>query len=508
MFKKSIFVTLISFAVTLLSFINQLVIANFFGANYEMDGYIIASNLPFLISAIITSSLGYSLTPFLVKHKFELNTTYPILLGSLLKKIFSISFFLYTILLVTFYLFVGNKIDFSTNKVNFIIFFFSCLISLLNILQAFFNSVFNSENNFYYPIYLSFFPFLFAFLSIIFIHKSLGSISISIGLLLGNFCSIFLSYKSLQKKLCLRSKLEKSVYNLVYSFLLKLPGVAIAMLCFSVYQTIDAFWAPALGTSNLSYLGYSQRLLIAIGSIVITGPSTILIPRLTISIEEGRKDDFFKDIILVLKLVLALSSFVAVIVSVISNEIIYMLFQRGAFNDQDTKNVAQILPYMLIGMVFMLCVVMLFRAFFTKNFKYEVILLGFLATIFYSLFSAIGSKYFGIKGITFGYILTWLLVFLISLFIIFQEDKSFLFKKSNYIFILKQLLVLFITFLVISQLKLFLTTLNFQSFFIKNLFIIFSIGSIGLALYFIFSVFIIKLDEIVFFCNRILQIIK
>ena len=59
-----------------------------------------------------------------------------------------------------------------------------------------------------------------------------------------------------------------------------LPLVLISMLCFTIYGTVDAIWASRLGPSNLSYLGYGQRLVISIGNIVILGPWLILTPYL------------------------------------------------------------------------------------------------------------------------------------------------------------------------------------------------------------------------------------
>ena len=107
MVRKSILITLLSFLVTILSFTNQLVIAYYFGANIEMDTYIYATNLPFLLSAIITSSLGYSLTPYLIKQKIMMNSNYSSFLGNLLQKlsfyvviIFSILISLLTFLVI------------------------------------------------------------------------------------------------------------------------------------------------------------------------------------------------------------------------------------------------------------------------------------------------------------------------------------------------------------------------------------------------------------------------
>jgi putative peptidoglycan lipid II flippase len=304
-----------------------------------------------------------------------------------------------------------------------------------------------------------------------FFHQTFGAISISIGLFLGSLFSSILSMIILKKIIKFENFKKLNEFKSINDFLYKLPAVAISMLCFSIYQTIDSFWATQLGTSNLSYLGYCQRLLIALGALVITGPSTILIPRLTRSIEEGRNEDFLKDISLILKLVIALSSLVAVIGSIIGKEVITLLFQRGAFEIKDSVNVANILPYMLIGMVFMLCVVMLFRAFFTRNFKNEVVMLGLLSTLFYFIFSGIGSNYLGIKGIAISYIITWVLIFIISIHLIFKENSHYILNYNNFLFLIKHLITLFIVSLVVYSTRFIFNEIKYESIFVNNLII-------------------------------------
>lgn len=503
MVKKSILITLLSFLVTILSFTNQLVIANYFGANVEMDTYIYASNLPFLISAIITSSLGYSLTPYLIKQKIMMNSNYSSFLGNLLQKLLFYVVIIYFILISLFTYLYSKNFEINNIKTILFVFIISCILSLLNILQSFFNSIFNSESNFYYPVYLSFLPYLFALLSVILFHHNFGSISISIGLFFGSLSSLIISYKFLYKKIDFNSNNSSIELKSINKFLNKLPVVAIAMLCFSVYQTIDSFWAPQLGMSNLSYLGYCQRLLIALGALVITGPSTILIPRLTISIEEGRNNDFLMDLILVIKLVIALASMVALIGSFISKEVIFLLFERGAFKIKDTLGVANILPFMLTGMIFMLCVVMLFRAFFTINFKSDVVILGILTTFFYFILSGIGSKYLGIKGIALSYILTWMFTFLISLYMIFKENIYLLINQKNLFFILKLIINLILVAIFILFTRSFLHKFHYVTVFSKNLIITIFTGTVGLFIYFISSVFVIKIEEIILLFKNI-----
>lgn len=186
---------------------------------------------------------------------------------------------------------------------------------------------------------------------------------------------------------------------------------ALSMLTFSVFQIVDAYWGKKLGESVISYLGYSQRIVIALGALVISGPSAVLIPKLTEAYKKGDLDTYYRDTATVIKLVFALTSFAALLGAFFSIDIVRIMFQRGGFTEVSTRNVAEILPYILIGMVFMLCVVISFRSIFVQPITYKTGLVGILTLILYFTLSGILSKSYNIKGIAFAYIITWIIIF-------------------------------------------------------------------------------------------------
>ena len=71
MFKSSLLVTILTFASSVISFTNQILIAYFFGASQNVDAYLIGISAPVFVTAAIGASLNYSLVPKLVKLKSE-----------------------------------------------------------------------------------------------------------------------------------------------------------------------------------------------------------------------------------------------------------------------------------------------------------------------------------------------------------------------------------------------------------------------------------------------------
>jgi putative peptidoglycan lipid II flippase len=503
--RSSIIVSVISLLVSVISFFSQILIANYFGASGNMDTYLIGSSIPLLISALLSSGLSYSLTPHLVKAKIKHERAYDQYLGEMLKKISIYVFFLFLLAAIVNMLSFRFVYSMMTDDIYWLsikICAISWVSSFFSIILGFLNSVFNVEKIFTTPILLSVAVYLCIIIFCILFHKEIGTLAISYGLLAGTSFSILIAYYFLKNKIRFFPSVESHAHEMK-TFFSALPSVSIAMLCFSIYQTIDAFWAPRLGTSNLSYLGYCQRILIAVGALVITGPSTVLVPRLAESIDEGRRLDFLTDIGTLLKLILSLASMVALVGSILSTEVVTILFQRGQFSAENTNGIARILPFMLSGMVFMLCVVMLFRAFFAMGINKEVILIGVSSSVFYFAFSGIGAFYLGISGISIAYLSNWILICIISVSYIFKENPKMILNKKTFEFIIKQSLLLLITGLV-TYLVRYLIKTHMHSTIFNNSFVILNLtGLVGVAIFFILSLTFIPQYEIINLFNKI-----
>jgi putative peptidoglycan lipid II flippase len=224
------------------------------------------------------------------------------------------------------------------------------------------------------------------------------------------------------------------------------------MLCFGFFQTSDSYWAFNLGPSNLSILAYGQRLLIALGSLIIVGPSILLIPNLTqLNLIHG-KVAFYEKASEVLRVVFSGASFVALVISIFSEELVKIIFQRGSFAQDDSIALSNLLPNMLLGMIFMLCVVILFRILFIDNKERRAAFIGLFCAIFYFFLSGIFSSQYGLVGITYSYITTWIVVFFMSVIALFWGNLHSFFNRINALFFVFNSLALVVVHLVVSEL--------------------------------------------------------
>jgi len=450
MLKSSIFVTVLSILASVVSFFNQTLIARYFGAGTLMDAYLTISSVPLLIASLITSGLSYYLTPYIVKEKLENPQGYKHFTGSLFTIIIGFSTVLSLLVAVVF----NWKMQYiypNLAKVDHNILLNICVLTwlnaVINIGMGFYNCLLNANKQFLLPVIISFFPYVSVIICCLFFSASLSIVAISLGLFAGSLMGLMIGMVMARKQTIINFSFNNwHKFKIIFKYL---PLVMLAMLSFGVYQSIDSFWAPRLGHSNLSYLGYCQRILVALGVLVITGPSTVLVPHLTEALIQKRDDDFYKTVVSVIKIVISLAAFIATVSSVLAFPIIQIMFQRGKFTLSDTTNISNLLPYMLIGMVFMLCVVLLFRVLFIKEKIFTVSGIGIACALLYFIFSGFAVIFIQkVWGIGLAYIFTWAIILLIALKAIFTKNEKYFFNKNTFLYFIKLAVNLSVLYIV------------------------------------------------------------
>lgn len=425
MIGASILVSLLTALVTLTSLANQLVLARMFGASGSMDAYLLAISAPMLVSGVLAAVMNYSLVPVLVTYRSD-RAAYARFCVTLLAGLAAISLVFavlgYVLSPVQISVLGGPLSEVS--KVQALAMArIAWFVVVFGLLVGQFNAMHNVEKSFVLPVIASALPFGGMITSAILFGGALGPIAVVRGMLGGYALAVLLLYVTLPWPLewSLRND---SMWRPVAEYLGRAPLVILGMLCFTVYQTIDAYWAPRIGTGNLAYLGYAQRLLIAVGNLVIAGPSAVLLPRFAEAYAAGRTDDMLRDAGRAVRAVIAFAAPVGLWISILAQPLIRVLFQRGAFGALATTHVAHILPLMMCGMVAMLAVVIMFRVLFAKRALSTASLLGAFATVLYFTLSGAFSRFYGVSGIALAYAVSWWSVFTLAALSLWRSNVN------------------------------------------------------------------------------------
>jgi putative peptidoglycan lipid II flippase len=454
MLKSSILVSLISLLVSAFAFLNQVALAKVFGTNASMDVYLLATSIPMFVFGVLSVGISYSLVPELLKHRHD-PILYRRFCGLLLIGIFLLSLLIFLLGFLTTSLQIelfGSDFpeDVKTYIVNIgkISWIAACSLPII----AYFRGMQNANERFLLATLSSALPIIFTIFSCLFFGPKYGLQAVVWGAVIGSLLLVPIMLLHVLSDLDLTIQCF-TLWKSVSLYLVKIPIIVLAMLCFTIFQTIDSFWALKIGSGNLSYLGYCQRLLIAIGNLVVAGPVAVILPRLAKANIEGRKEDLINDSITSVRMVVAVAAPIAITISLLSKSLVKVFFERGAFDQNSTIGVSNLLPMMMVGMVSMLCVAMLFRALFAKNDILYVSILGILTTFIYFALSGIFSSLMGVEGIAISYAMTWGVMLCLTLFTLCRSNFNLLLNQRNYIFLLKIIALIICTTFVIMTLK-------------------------------------------------------
>ncbi len=114
---------------------------------------------------------------------------------------------------------------------------------------------------------------------------------------------------------------------------------------------IDTWLATFLISGSISYLYYANRLFQLPFALFVIATSTVLFPKITKHLNNNEKekaDIMMKQIFWLLFYILILATIVAIMDS---KEIVKLLFQRGAFTAEDTKNTSIVLTMYMVGLI-------------------------------------------------------------------------------------------------------------------------------------------------------------
>lgn len=455
MLGSSILVSLASLFVSLIGFANQLVLAKLFGASTSMDAYLIAASIPMLVSGVLSAVLGYSLVPALMVHKLDI-LVYRRFCGMLaiIMLVISVSISGVGFLIVPAQIgMLGESLSNAARQDAIGIARVSWITTGVFLIVGYLNAMHNAANRFLLPVFTNMVPIIGMIVAGISFAPNYGPLAVAWGMLAGLLLVIPVLLLHTLPALdfspkCLLLWKEATCY------ICRAPLIMLSMLCFTVFQSVDSYWAPQIGTGNLAILGYSQRILVALGTLVIAGPAAVILPRLAEAYLDGRIKDLLHDTLRAVRMVIAFALPVALSVSILSTPLVRLLFERGAFDQHATQGVATILPLMMVGMMAMLCVVIIFRALYAKHDITRASLLGILATVFYFTLSGLLSQHFGIEGIALSYALSWWLVLFLSVLILWRGYRRMIFCKGNLIFAGQLAVLAMVTGLVVAAGKL------------------------------------------------------
>lgn len=413
MFRASVAISLLSTLGSLVSFAAQLAIARQFGAGTAVDTYLIAASVPTVLIGLFGAMLSFSAVPMLVRLSAE-PSVFQAFAGALLVRLLGAVALLMLLGYITSGWIVSvlgdELLPYWRREAEQMARLFWFAAGTL-VISSYLSCILTAQRAVYLPVVTAAFPFAGVLIATLWLAPQYGVRALPYGMLAGALAGASLltlrAWRSLQwhdPEGLAKPHLRRYGWSI--------PAALAAMSCFTSYPLIDAYWAPELGPANLSYLGYSQRLLIAVGNLAVAGPSALLVLYMA---NASRASVAPLSLMVVTKWTFAVAAGISIVFAALAEPAVSLLFQRGSFDATATKGVASVLQIMLVGMAPMLAMVILLRGFFQLEMTWRAALLGLGWNVIYVCATAILSRALGAQGIAWAYVLAWWAVLLSGL---------------------------------------------------------------------------------------------
>ncbi len=431
MIKESILITILTIISSLLGLIVQIIIAGKYGTGINLDAYLYSISLPVFTSSLIASLLSYTISPKIASRIKEVNKQ-----NRLIVTILTLSIIIATAIMIISpgMVWLQEKMIPKSSAMNNInnmkeLFYLGWLIGSTQVIMSTGTAILNGLKKPIYSVTMNFGPYI-GMLVFLLVTKNNEIINLGLGLLSGTIISIVLSIYPMREKII--NNWQEIEWIEIKNIIFKAPYTIIAMSCFSAYTIIDAYWAPHAGEGVLATLGYTQRIMIALGNLAVAGPSALISAKFAELINENEINKFNKTFS---KIVLSTASVVIglmVFIYYMGGKLVSFLFVRGAFSTQDAVKVELTLKYCLPGMFFMLLSSVFLRILFCFQYQdKKIAFLGILWIIAYFILSGALIVYSEI-GIAIAYSLTWLISFLYISILLIREIKIKFYVEEKY----------------------------------------------------------------------------
>lgn len=403
---QSLTITALSFLVSVIGFVNHLLLARVFGIGADIDAFLYATSLPLFLSALLTSYFMYGAVPILMQSSNQSRSLSEMLVAScfLACPFFIVALFI-TLDAIYFSLFSFELIGTTARLVSI-----AWIIGGFQVISGALSAIFNAKRYFLIPILLQMLtPIGFAGGALLTVMDP-DIIFPLIGMLFGVAISILVGIFVLWSFLV---NIRQSTINDLIRLLRGNSGLyntLIASSAFAAYSLIDAVLAPRYGPGTLSSLGYAQRIVIGFGNIAVIGVFSTSGPKFSDSLLKGGFDKFKKVVRHSIITVLGLSVSMGLFIWYNIELLITFIFGEKIHSDQ-LFPLLSLLSIMLCGMTPMLCSTILLRAVLCiKDSQIYIFMFGIGVPFLYSIFCLLLSPY-GLLSFGYAYLISWIFGF-------------------------------------------------------------------------------------------------
>lgn len=415
-FTAAVLIGLITIAVKLVSMVKELVIASTFGVGDELDAFLIAFIVPTFAINVIGGSMNSALIPVFVEVRDKqgkdaaqkLFSNIIVLSSAVLIGISVILAVLSPVILKT----LGSSFSEAKLELTLKLFFILLPIVLINGLAITWSAILNAGERFRLAPVASVAVPLVIIVTLLVGSTELGIVALAVGTLAGFALEAGMIGMGLAKhgmKLTPRwPGRDADVQQVIAQFW---PMIASGVLMSST-TIVDNAMAAVLGSGSVAALNYGNRIVAVIISLGAISLGTAVLPYYSRMVSGQDWAGLRKTTRVYLKLVFTATLPLVLIFVFFSEDLIRILFERGAFTRSDTILVAEIQSYFMLQIPFYIGVILLVKL-ITSLQRNRILMYGALINVVLNIvLNFLFMQWLGVAGIALSTSIVFLASFL------------------------------------------------------------------------------------------------
>lgn len=398
--------------VQVFGFLKTVLIANYFGAGADLDGYYLALVVPSLIVGILAGMLQTGFVPVYMERLADDEDK----ATQIRKQVFSLLVYVLvpfacvlSILsepLVNLLLLSGNDAVFKTTLTAMRLLIF---LTVLNALIDYAALIFNAHKRFKLASAAPLINISISSLFLVVFHSE-GQLALTYGLLLGVgiqlvLILLYLRYLKLPVGL-VPTKLDPDMRKILSLSCAILLGVCLA----NMNLAVDQVMASMVGEGAVSQIGYANRFHNLVVQVVVISVSAVLLTQLTSLAVQKNTDDIKRLFQSLSSLIIFIGIIFSISIYMLGKPLISVLLERGAMTENDVNTIASLWFFYAIGLIPMMWGIALAKFFQATRSPTLITILALMSFLLNVTFNLILIRLYGILGLALSTSLTYLII--------------------------------------------------------------------------------------------------
>ena len=479
------FVTVLS---QIIALVRESIFAYYYGTGIESDAYVIASQIPVTLFAIISSAINTVILPLYISKKEKKGLKEA---NSFLKTFIFLFLAIAAIVVLLEEILAVPLVKLFAPSFNGIALTKTVIYSrilfptvMMTGIISIFTAVYNAEGNFIYPTMSALSQNIILILSMFFFSGKYGAVAAVWGTSAGIFFNMFFILIRKVKIFSIKIRLKdfgKDIKLVIHRVIPITLGVGVA----EINRIIDRAIASGLDTGSITALNYSNKLTVVFASLILSAVTTVSFKEFSEDYVNGNFNKRNYSLNQYLSLIIFLLIPITIGAIFLKEDVITIAFARGAFGINAVKNTVNVFVFYVLGIVFIAVREILSKYFYSTGNTKTPLINSAVAVGVNILLNIILSKYMKASGLALATTISCICACVLLFISARKFEKNFSIKVfiHNAIKIMTSSLIMMIVLLVFNH---YIEVINMYVHFFINILI-------GVFIYFISS-FVISRD--------------